>query len=282
MGNYTIRPEAITRTYASNGLLYEGISLQPASRMLTWVDILGGKLFFQDVHDLKSAPRTVDLPLPSATTFSQSSLIVASKHHIHWLDIEQLTKVRSLKVPTMNPALVTNEMQMDPFGNVWVGMMDRGGKSTGELWIFTTDEEFILVSREIGIPNTLLWDLQRDRFYFGDSAAGAIYVQPISTSSIRASASVFYTTGRLQFAGVPDGSELVVESGSVLNCRWDGGAVIEISETGNVVNSWELPWDRPTDIVRSSASNFIISSAANDSPNSRKPGLGAVFELTLI
>lgn len=279
MGNYTIRPNPIDGVIATDGLLFEGLAYNQTTEVLSWVDILSGQVFLKTLGMPESLTQKHAMTLPSATLMYADELIVAANSHLYWYSITGLVMQRKTRVPSKNQDLVTNEMKLDPFGNIWIGMMDRGGRTTGELWVLASDGEFSQFSGSIGIPNTLLWDLGRDKFFYGDSEAGIIYVQPVSSKRSHGKQSVFFSSPS-KSAGVPDGSELIGETGSVLNCRWDGGAIFEISTKGDLVNVWRLPWLRPTDIVRLSERTFAVSTAESPSLNSEKNQLGAVFEFS--
>jgi L-arabinonolactonase len=248
MESFMTLPSNIRRVLKRGGELYEGLAFNSQSRNLLWVDIVKGIVFEKSLIAPSKSRALFLCDYPSAAIFRENEIVVAADRTITWLPSSELGKTMSLTVPTENYSLKTNETKFDPEGNLWIGMMDRSGSTPGEIWILSKNMEFSQFSKDAGIPNTFVWDSLRDRFYFADSSSGQIFVQAIGTSRGTASPRVFHESSNSS-DGVPDGSELIPETGTLLNCRWDGGSIFEIDKSGRVEKVWTVPWRRPTDIV---------------------------------
>lgn len=281
MGDSTIQPDVIQVLSERPGILFEGLALDPSDEFLSWVDIIRGRVYSLRKSGANEILSELPLTLPSSTNLLSDELVVTAGRRVYWLDKVTLKVRREISIPSANKGLVTNEAKFDPFGNLWIGLMDRGGShSPGELWSLTPRGEFRLHLSNIGIPNTMLWDEARDRFYFGDSSAGVIFVTQINPESTIKKYQEFIPS---DFApGVPDGSALIFESGEIINCRWDGGCVVKISVDGKKVHQWNLPWQRPTDIVSGLREDeVVVCTAAIDKPEGDIYSSGAVIRLSL-
>lgn len=281
MGGSTIQPDVIKVLSERPGILFEGLALDPSDDFLSWVDIIKGRIYSLRISGTQEIRRELPITLPSSTNLSSDELVVTAGRSVYWLDKLTLEIRREISIPSANKRLVTNEAKFDPFGNLWIGLMDRGGShAPGELWSLTPAGEFRLHLTNIGIPNTLIWDTKRDRFYFGDSLAGSIFVTQITPEGSITKYREFIGP---DFApGVPDGSALIVESGEILNCRWDGGCLVRISVDGRKIQQWDLPWRRPTDIAFGpGGGEVVVSTAAVDKPRGDLYSSGAVIRLSL-
>src|SRR5690606_19396398 len=70
-----------------------------------------------------------------------------------------------------------NDAKCDPAGNLWFGTMDDAEQtSTGALWCLTVSGQLLRFFGDVGVSNTLAWDLARSRMYFADSKIGTIFV----------------------------------------------------------------------------------------------------------
>jgi sugar lactone lactonase YvrE len=234
----------VVETFSNTrSVLGEGPAWDGATGSLIWVDIRGDKVFAKSYETAEEQAWSV--PNPSAAIpAGGDNLLITSGHAL--LRLSRMTgKVETVLrfhgEPKNNRC---NDAKCDPLGRLWVGTMDDSKRISGQLWRVEGSGESAIILKEIGISNTLAWDLPRKRFYFADSLVGDIYVFDYDPSTGRiGNRRVFLS--RDSAPGVPDGSALD-EQGYLWNARWDGSCVVRISPAGKVDTMVDLPVLRPT------------------------------------
>jgi len=146
------------------------------------------------------------------------------------------------------PAVRLNDAGVDPRGSLWVGSMRNNvnadgsegevGGTDGILYRIDPDGTKSQCQDRIGISNTLIWNLEKNRFYFGDTMANAIWAYEFNEHTGEIGKPNPYFAGFSR--GVPDGSA-IDEEGYVWNCRWDGGCIVRVAPSGQVDRVIEMP-----------------------------------------
>lgn len=150
-------------------------------------------------------------------------------------------------------AMRFNDARVDPRGSLWVGTMRNNVGPKGEdldvsfiggvLYRIDPDGSVSEWKKAIGISNTVAWSPDRTTFYFGDSAANAIYSYHYDEKTGAIAGESTLLAGYPQ--GLPDGSA-VDSAGYLWNARYGGRCLIRIAPKGNVDRVISLPVSNPT------------------------------------
>jgi len=166
---------------------------------------------------------------------------------ILWEPSSDSRRDQGFKLPNW-PAVRLNDAGVDPRGSIWAGSMrnnvnadgseGEAGGTDGALYRIDADGAVSRSQDQIGISNTLVWSLDKKRFYFGDSLANAIWAYDYDerTGAIGKPGPFFSGFSR----GLPDGSA-IDEHGYVWNCRYGGGCIVRVAPSGQVDSIIEMP-----------------------------------------
>ncbi len=171
------------------------------------------------------------------------------------------------------PALRSNDAAVDPRGSVWLGTMrnnvkDDGAAVAAEGWdgvLYRIDGDGTATEerRGLGIANTLVWNGEGSKFYFGDTLKNCLwsYEYDRADGSIRSEQSFFEGFDR----GLPDGSAIDIE-GYVWNCRYGGGCIVRVSPDGEIDQVIEMPVTNVTNCTfggRDETTLFVTTAASS-------------------
>lgn len=265
---------------SGNYLLGEGPHWSQALNALCWVDILGNKVIVKSAFERKEF---ADFFQPSAVTAStQKTIEVVDAEGVWSLDLESGDKILTISIPQGHPDNRSNESARDGLGNIWIGRMNRDDSlRTGELLCISSAGETTIAVPDMGIPNTLVWDNNRERMYFADSSERAIFAVATVNGVPDFSSRCTMLLLDEEF-GFPDGSA-ITSAGHIFNARWGAGTVLEINPAGEVVRTIELP----TTFITSCALNgdesilYVTTACVPISESDRTSNDGAVFEVKL-
>lgn len=252
--------------------LGEGPHYDGSSGTLTWVDIVAGETFALHLATGSLTSWTLGEPVSVMVPRRTGGYLVALKNRVAFLD-PATGRLDDFAAPEAGrPGNRSNESRVDPTGRFWLGtMQDNIGpdgrdipvsENSGALYRIEPDGTYHRVEMGIGIANTLIWDEDRSRLYFGDSVARTIW----SYDWDRASGAI---GNRRVFAateghGDPDGSALDQE-GFLWNARWGGACIIRYAPDGRVDRVVEVPARQPTSCVFGGEdhSTLFVTSAAH-------------------
>jgi sugar lactone lactonase YvrE len=118
------------------------------------------------------------------------------------------------------------------------GSSSEAGGQDGILYRVDPDYRVTIHRRNLGISNTLAWNPDRRRFYFGDSLANTIwsYDYDRATGDITGEAPFLQDFSR----GLPDGSTVDAD-GYLWNCRFSGGCIVRVAPNGKIDRVVEMP-----------------------------------------
>ena len=146
------------------------------------------------------------------------------------------------------PFVRCNDAAVDPRGDIWIGSMRNNVKEDGEpgeaggwdgiLYRIDGIGNYSEWRDGLGVSNTLLWNPDNSRFYFGDTFKNTIwsYDYSLADGSIRGEQPFFKDFDR----GRPDGSTIDCE-GYIWNCRYGGGCIVRVAPDGKVDRIIEMP-----------------------------------------
>ena len=240
-----IPPDIMTAGWP-RGLLYEGPYWSAKRRSLWWVDIVGKAVFCRDEH---GSIRQYHMPekVSAVVETADDRLLLTGQKRLLALEPDSGHYVVAFELNEEPAGNRCNDAKCDPFGNLWFGSMDDAEEaSTGALWCLTRSGQVHRFFGGVGISNTLAWDIERQRMYFGDSRLGTIF-----TMNYRVVDGIPELGPKELFAGpdvavgIPDGSAVDAE-GNLWNARWDGGCVICLNPDGRLIQTIDVGAKRPT------------------------------------
>lgn len=245
--------------------LAEGPFWSAAEQALYWVDIPACQVWCWHQEDNRHEHWTLPKKVSAVFTTQSDRLLVAMADGIAYLDKVTGELDYLCDLDSDLPSNRSNDAKCDPDGVLWVGTMDDVEKQmTGRLWKISPEGKKTLMLENLGISNTLAWDESRGRFYFGDSMTRQIHAYPYPE---------FYDVRTQKpFAEVKegvgnDGSCIDLE-GCLWNANWNGSRLVRHSPDGEVLQTIELPFAKPTSCVFGGPEGktlFITSASVNTS-----------------
>ncbi len=241
------------------GALFEGPHFNRADGHLWWVDIPRSLVLRAPADG--NTEQFVGPERMSAVVGTDGDVMLLTGERSLWLlnpstsQFERLCDIEG--EPLENRC---NDAKCDPCGNLWFGTMDDSERrSLGKLWCLTVSGEMICYMEGIGISNTLAWDSERRRMYFGDSMIGTIYVMDfrIRDGIPELGPAEQFVSSDLA-PGVPDGSAIDVD-GNLWNARWDGGCVVCINPEARITRILDVAARRPTSCAFYGANRSMLA-----------------------
>ncbi|MBJ7539048.1 SMP-30/gluconolactonase/LRE family protein [Marinomonas transparens] len=263
--------------------LAEGPFWSQAEQALYWVDIPACQVWRWHQESNECQHWTLPKKVSAVFTTQSERLLVCMADGVAYLDKLTGDLEYLCALDTDLPSNRSNDAKCDPNGTLWVGTMDDVEKNTsGRLWQVTAEGKKTLMLEGVGVANTLAWDEQRGRFYFGDSMTRQIHAFPYPE---------FYDIRRQKpFVEVPegigaDGSCIDLE-GCLWNANWNGARIVRYNPDGELLETIELPFAKPTSCVFGGPEGktlFITSAsvATSEEDLAKQPLAGHVFAIDL-
>ena len=214
-------------------------------------------------------------------------LLVARRDGLWALD--PITGAQQLvSSPPYDPArLRFNDGKVDPVGRLWVGSISDAREPEAALYRFS-DGEFAVQVPGLTTSNGLAWSPDGQRIYWSDTKAHRIYAADFeATTGTLSSSRVFAefqprTVGEA-YGGRPDGAAMDAE-GHYWAAMFEGGCVLRLAPTGEIVQRIALPVTCPTMVTFGSADlrTLFITTARDKRPAdelAREPLAGAVLQV---
>ena len=261
----------------------EAATWDAAMNCLYWTDINRFLLHVYDPVAKATQTHMFDQPVVALSlTDREGTLLVALGSQL--ILFNPTTGSREDLPPTLPgwPGLRFNDGRSDPLGAFWIGSMGNNVGPNGEgmpvidgkgsLYRFRSSEALEEIETGIGIPNTLCWSPDRNRFYFGDTLKNEIRVYDYDTESgnVGPGASFFAGFDR----GLPDGSA-IDSDGYLWNCRYGGGCVVRVAPNGVIDRVIDIPAGNVTTCTFCGAdltTLYITTAAADRAPEDRLAG----------
>jgi sugar lactone lactonase YvrE len=221
----------------------EGPVWAAGEQMLYWVDNKGRKVFRRDEA---GEVRTFETPFEICCLAPMRSggFIAGTDKGLAAID-PVAGRYDVLENPEADiPGNRFNDGKVDPWGRFWSGTMDNAEKAaTGSLYRFDADLSWIRMDSGYRVTNGPAFDHDRCRMYHTDSAAKVIYVFDLTESGELSGRRIFARFGEKD--GSPDGMTVDSE-GHLWVCFWDGWCIRRLSPAAEVVETIEMPVQRPT------------------------------------
>jgi sugar lactone lactonase YvrE len=263
--------------------LAEGPFWSQAEQALYWVDIPACQVWCW--HQASNETQHWTLPKKVSAVFTTQSdrLLVALSDEIAYLDKVTGELEHLCELDTDIVGNRSNDAKCDPNGVLWVGTMDDAEKvASGRLWKITPEGKKTLMLEGIGIANTLAWDESRGRFYFGDSMTRKVHAFPYPEFyDVRKQKPYFEVE-----EGIGADGSCLDSDDCLWNANWDGARVVRYSPDGEVLQTIELPFSKPTCCVfggENGMTLFITSAsvATSDETLANQPLAGHVVAIDL-
>ena len=190
--------------------------------------------------------------------------------------------------PPYDPArLRFNDGKVDPAGRLWVGTLSDAREPESVLYRFD-GKAFTSQVQSLTTSNGLAWSPDGTRMHWSDTKAHRIYAADFDVatgalSSPRVFAEFKPRTAGEPYGGRPDGAAMDAE-GHYWAAMFEGGCLLRIAPSGEVVQRVELPVTCPTMPTFGGADlrTLFITTAREKRPAeelARQPLAGAVLQL---
>lgn len=221
----------------------EGPVWVPGEQMLYWVDNKDRKVFRRDES---GDVRTFQTPFEICCLAPKESggFIAGTDRGIAAID-PQTGRYDVVENPEAGiSGNRFNDGKVDPWGRFWSGTMDNAEKAaTGSLYRFDADLSWMQMDSGYRVTNGPAFDCDRLRMYHTDSAAKTIYAFDLTSTGQLSDRRIFRQFGDKD--GSPDGMTVDSE-GHLWVCFWDGWCIRRLSPKAEVVETIEMPVQRPT------------------------------------
>jgi len=139
----------------------------------------------------------------------------------------------------------TNEGGMGPDGRFWFSSMEKIPSGlNGSVFSINHKLEIEEHITGIGIPNTMVWNLEAKKFYLSDSYQEKTYTFEYLHNNLLLETKETYLD-MTERAGTPDGGALDV-NGNLWVALWGGHKVACFSPNGELMNEIPLPVPQPS------------------------------------
>lgn len=260
----------------------EGPLWHEDEQRLYWVDIPPGRVYRFDpttyrhelVHDAGEAIGGYTIQADGAFL-----LFGAGGSVRLWRDGEVTSLIAEIPAETGSRF---NDVIADPEGRVFCGTMPAG-KRPGRLYRLDLDGSLTVVLDDAGLSNGMGFTPDLRGFYHTDTDKGTItrFAYDRATG-ILANPQVLVTVPSGE--GVPDGMA-VDANGEIWSARWDGGALIHYSATGEELGRVPFPARKVSSVTFAGAawSDAYVTTALGPGGDraTEGPGAGALFRLSL-
>lgn len=246
--------------------LAEGPVWLSGERALAWVDIPSGYVYWKGAAGsgtLERVTEKVSAVIPRAL----GGYVYPGQRHLWKSMSEETLPVSICKLVEEPLGNRCNDAKCDPWGNLWFGTMDDSECAhSGALWCLGADGHLRRLLHDVGVSNTLAWDLARGRMYFGDSMRRVIWAFELrGCEQAPELGEATALVGSSQAPGFPDGSAIDGQ-GCLWNARWDGSCIVRLNPDGRWLETLHVPLRRPTSCCfgGEGLQQLFVTSAAGD------------------
>lgn len=210
--------------YDARALLGEGPLWEHKSGMLYWVDIEGRRLHRHEpltgrnrAWDFDGMPGTV---IPA----TDGRLLLAHEKGLLLFDPDSGISEGLDLLKNQDPRLRFNDGKCDPFGNIWIGTMDKElAPHAGNLYSIDSRQRVATMLEGTTVSNGMAWSPDNRYMYYTDSPTREIWrfdYDP-QTASISNRKTVIYIPENF---GAPDGMT-IDNKGMLWIAHWGGNCV---------------------------------------------------------
>jgi sugar lactone lactonase YvrE len=268
-------------------LLGESPLWHPTEQALYAVDIPGRQVLrWRDGADTPDVwPQDAEPGCIAAR--ASGGLLVARRDGLWTLDTTTGEQALLSAPPYDAARLRFNDGKVDPAGRLWVGSISDAREPEAALYRFD-GREFAAQVPGLTTSNGLAWSPDGRRVHWSDTKAHRIYAADFDAATGALSAPRVFAEFKPRvpdevYAGRPDGAAMDAE-GHYWAAMFEGGALVRIAPSGEVVRRIELPVTCPTMPTFGGADGrtLFITTAREKRPAeelAREPLAGAVLQL---
>lgn len=268
-------------------LLGESPLWHPAERQLYAVDIPGRQVLrWREGADLPDVwPQEAEPGCIAAR--EGGGLLVARRDGLWTLDTTTGSQALIGATPYDPARLRFNDGKVDPAGRLWIGSISDAREPEAALYRFD-GVSFTAEVPGLTTSNGLAWSPDGRRMHWSDTKAHRIYVADFDVATGRLSAPRVFAefpprTPGAVYGGRPDGAAVDAE-GCYWTAMFEGGCLLRIAPTGEIVRRVELPAACPTMPTFGGADlqTLFVTTAREKRPAdelARQPLAGAVLQL---
>lgn len=250
--------EIVSRDPCSLG---EGIALSNCGDFLAWVDIDNHSIFvktlssgeIQQISSVKSPSKVLAV--------DKVGILILHQGGISEITFADSRESRLLSLNLEND-MRTNDGFLMGNGDVLfstMGIVEQNHR--GRIWFWDRISEPVSIIENLSIPNMPIAFETKSTILFADSESGSIFSAQYLSLTERLSE--IEEVNHLESSwGVPDGS-FVDNSGSIWNCRWGAGLLLQFSISGQLLSTIQLPVLFPTSCVLDVKRNRFYVTSAN-------------------
>jgi sugar lactone lactonase YvrE len=233
--------------------LGEGPMWHPTEKCLYWVDILQKRVHRFDpklvAHQYFQFDKMLGAVVP---TSSHEHLLLSLEDGValfntHTQGLEYLVKFHQKK-----PNMRANDGKCDPFGNFWVGTMDKTCKpEAGALYCFYKNKTLQKRVKNVTISNGLAWTADKKTMYYIDTMADTVRSYEIAqnTEGVKISNEKVVIQGDFKKLGYLDGMTIDTE-GMLWIAHCNGSCVRRWNpKTGEILATIPLPVPKVTSLT---------------------------------
>ena len=264
-----------------HAVLGEGPLWVARERALYWLDIQGRKIFrLEEKGDVSQWP--TPFRVGSIASRAKGGFIAGTDQGIAEIDLAS-GRLQLLFNPEEElPDNRFNDGKVDRAGRFWAGSMDdRESQSTGTLYRIGDDFGCTVVDQGYKVSNGPAFSPAGDTMYENDSARQVTYAFDLDGEGSASNRRVL-----IQFAegdGYPDGMTVDSE-GCLWIAFWDGWCVRRFSPRGELLQTIEMPVQRPTSCAFGGPKldRLYVTSASRDLDGQAlrmQPNAGGLFML---
>ena len=210
--------------FDAGAILGEGPLWEHKSGMLYWVDIEGCRLHRYEPLTGRNRAWEFDGMPGAVIPAKDGRLILAHEKGLMLFDpVSGETQALGL-LENADPRLRFNDGKCDPFGNIWIGTMDKGlAPSAGKLYRIDSRQHIAVMLNGTTVSNGMTWSPDNRYMYYTDSPTRQIwrFDYDRETAAISNRKIVIDIPEEL---GVPDGMT-IDRKGMLWIAHWGGNCV---------------------------------------------------------
>ena len=259
-------------------MLGEGPVWVERDQALWWVDIKGPAIFRWRSGEVQRW--TPPLRIASLAPATRGGFVAGTEQGFMWVDPDRDRYEPILHPEAHAPDNRFNDGKVDRSGRFWAGTMDdREKEARGKLYRLDTDLACTAVDEGYMVTNGPAFSPDGAIMYHSDSARQIIYAFDLDPTG---QASGRHVLARFEAGqGYPDGMT-VDREGCLWVAFWDGWCIRRLSPAGEVIETIELPVQRPTSCAFGGAdlARLFVTSARiglDENALALQPLAGALF-----
>lgn len=265
----------------AGALLGESPFWHAAEARLYWVDIEGRKIHRTDVATGSDEVTDLAEQVGCIAPRAGGGLVAALENGCALIDSwGAAPRPFGPAVLADKPEQRFNDGRIDAAGRLWVGSLTSDKtKSAAALYRLDPDGSLTEIFGRITTSNGAAFSPDGRIFYHADTPTHAIRAYNVNAAGTLGEGRIFH-----QFEhgnGRPDGAAVDAE-GCYWSALWDGWRIVRFSPAGELIQTVEMPVQRPTMIAFGGAdlqTAFVTSAGKNLTDEERKaqPHAGGVF-----